>query len=67
MARSRIPYPDRGQGISFFSACCPSHPLDPQTPAAVLLSDSAWCEALSASQASVTADDYACIGSYDRR
>jgi len=67
MALSRIPYPDRGQGISFCSACCPSHPLDPQTPAAVLLSDSAWCEALSASQASVAADDYAWGVCCDRR
>jgi hypothetical protein len=46
MAPSRVPYPDRGQGISFFSACCPSHPLDPQTSAAALLSDAAWCETL---------------------
>ena len=55
MVLSRIPYPDRGQGISVFSACCPSQPLDPQTSAAVLLSDSAWGETLSASQASVAA------------
>jgi hypothetical protein len=58
MAPSTIPYPDRGQGI-VFSACCPSHPLNPQTSAAVLLSDSVWVETLSASQASVAADEYA--------
>jgi hypothetical protein len=61
MAPSRIPYPDHGQGISFFSACCPSHLLDPQTAAVVLVSDSAWRETLSARQASVTADVYACV------
>jgi hypothetical protein len=26
MAPSKIPYPDRGQGISFFAACYPSQP-----------------------------------------
>jgi hypothetical protein len=67
MAPLRIPYPDRGQGISFFSACCPSHPLIPQTSAAVLLSDSAWCEILSASQASVAADGYTGVVSCDGR
>jgi hypothetical protein len=33
MATPRIPYPDHGQGISFFFACCPSHPLDLQSSA----------------------------------
>jgi hypothetical protein len=37
MAPSKIPYPDRGQGIPFFCACCPSHPLDLQTSASMLL------------------------------
>jgi hypothetical protein len=36
MAPLKIPYPDHGQGIAIFSACCLSHPLDPQTSAAVL-------------------------------
>jgi hypothetical protein len=64
MAPSKIPYPDRGRGISFFSAfsaCCPLHLLDPQTSAAVLPSDSARRETLSARQASVAADGYAYV------
>jgi hypothetical protein len=67
MAPSTIPYPSRGQGISFFAACCPSHPLDPQTSAAVLPSDSAWCETLPARQASLVADGDAWVVCCDRR
>ena len=67
MAPSRIPYPDDGQGIFLFSACCPSLPLDQQTLATLLLSDCAWCRPLSARHASVTTDDYAWIGCCDRR
>ena len=67
MAFPRISYSDRGQGISVFSACYPSHPLDPQTSAVVLLSGSAWGKTLSAGPLSLAADDYAWIGYCDRR
>jgi hypothetical protein len=42
-------------------------PRDLQTPAAVLLSDSAWCETSSTSQASLAADGYAWVVCCDRR
>ena len=61
MAPSKIPYPDRGQGISFFSACCPFHPLDLQTSASMLLLDSARCHPPSARQASLAADGCAWV------
>jgi hypothetical protein len=67
MAPSRIPYPDRGQGISVFSACCPSHPLDAQTSATVLLPNFAWGATLLARQASMAADGGAWVVCCDRR
>jgi hypothetical protein len=66
MALLRIPFQDYGQGI-FFSACCPSHPLDLQTSASTLLPDSARCHTLSASQTSVAADSWAWIVCCDAR
>jgi hypothetical protein len=56
MATPKIPYPDQGQGMSFFSACCPSHPLGSQTSASAAPPDCALCETLVSSQASLVAD-----------
>jgi len=39
MAPSTIPYPDDGQGMSLFTACCPSYPLEPDASASSLQSD----------------------------
>ena len=67
MSPSKIPYPNYGQGISLFSACCPSPPLAQQILLKLLLSACAWCRTLSASFTRVTTDDYAWIGCCDRR
>jgi hypothetical protein len=65
MAPSRIPYPNHGQGISFFSACYPSDPLAPQTSAAASPPGSAVWETWLASQASL-ANDRAWVACCDR-
>ena len=67
MAPSKNPLPRLWAGDFFFSACCPSLPLDRQTLAQPLLSDCARCRALSARHAPVTTDDYAWLGCCDRR
>jgi hypothetical protein len=61
MAPSKIPYPDRGQGISFVFACCPSHPLDLQPPVAMLLPGFARSHIPSASRASLAVHDRAWV------
>jgi hypothetical protein len=67
MAPSTIPYPACGQGISFISACLPSHPLDLQPPVSMLLPGSARGHIPSASRANLAAHDRAWVVGWDHR